>query len=66
MTAGRIGFGARRAPLQKIHCAFFERGGFARQMPENFAGEIERAGDGIEFGFARASINASLTIGVVE
>ena len=31
--------------MEALLRAFFERGGFAAQMGENFAGEMERAGD---------------------
>src|SRR5437867_3032843 len=41
MTAGRIRFGARRAPRQTSLRAFFEGSGFAAQIGEHVAGEME-------------------------
>src|ERR1700730_7075315 len=44
MTAEIIGSGARRAPLQELLRALFERGRFAPQVCKSLAGEMERAG----------------------
>jgi len=45
--------------------AFFEGGGFAAQVRQNFSGEMERVMR-IGFGFARAISSAAATVEVME